>query len=143
MKAKQENGQLTYYTPGSTVKIGDKDVINPNDEMLLAEGYLDLIYRTGNGGTFREGDCWVVETPAQEPIPEPTNEERREIAYATEPIIDWEGKMRTCDFVRGLIFTYTVVGDNDKRVELVEKWIQGREVVKTMWPDEVEVEPII
>lgn len=44
MKAKLENGQLTYES--DFMKIGENWVSNPTDAMLVSEGYKELVYQT-------------------------------------------------------------------------------------------------
>lgn len=134
MEAKLTNNQLTYYTEGSTIMIGDRLVTNPTAEQRKAEGYKEVIYQSGNGGTYETAEYIIIETPLQEVV-ELSNEEMREQAYATEPVIMWEGKLRTCDFIRGLIVTYGFLG-SDKVEELKELWLEGRVVIKTIWSDD-------
>jgi len=132
MKAKLTNGQLTYFTEGSTVQIGENLVTNPTDEMLESEGYKEVIYNEGNGGTYEDGNFIIIETPAPTPIPPA---ELRERAYENEPIIMWDGKLRSCDFVRGLIRTYELLADTVKVEELIVLWLAGREEIKTKYPE--------
>lgn len=137
MKAKLTNGQLTYYTEGSTIQIGENLVTNPNEDMLAQEGYKEVIYHVGNGGTYIDGDFIIIETPAPEPIPELTADEKREQAYENEPVIMWDGKLRTCDFIRGLIRTYELLADTEKVDQLIVLWLAGREEIKTKYPEPV------
>jgi len=132
MKAKLTNGQLTYFTEGSTVQIGENLVTNPTDEMLESEGYKEVIYNEGNGGTYEDGNFIIIETPAPTPTPPA---ELRERAYESEPVIMWDGKLRSCDFVRGLIRTYELLADTVKVEELIVLWLAGREEIKTKYPE--------
>ena len=133
MEAKLTNNTLNYYTEGSTIMIGDRLVTNPNEAQRRSEGYKEVIHQSGNGGVYETDEFIIIETPIQEVVVL-SNEEMREQAYATEPVVMWEGKLRTCDFIRGLIVTYQFLG-SDKLEELKELWLEGRVVIKTMWPE--------
>ena len=61
-------------------------------------------------------------------------EEQREKAYETEPIIMWDGKLRTCDFCRALIVTYQLLQDT-REAELSGLWLQGRLEIQNLYPD--------
>jgi len=43
MKVKLINNQITY--PSNFMKIGENWVSNPTDEMLVSEGYKELVYQ--------------------------------------------------------------------------------------------------
>ncbi len=73
--------------------------------------------------------------PIVEPIvPTIDPREQREQAYATEPIIMWDGKLRTCDFCRALIVTYQLLQDT-REAELRGLWLQGRNEIQNKYPE--------
>lgn len=134
MEAKLINGQLIYYIEGSTIQIGDRLVTNPTTEQRRAEGYKEVIYHVGNAGTYIDGDFIIVETPAPEVIVL-TPEQQREQAYESEPVILWEDKLRTCDWIRGLIRTYKLLSDTERVDTLLQLWIAGRAEIQNKYPD--------
>jgi hypothetical protein len=67
-------------------------------------------------------------------VPTIDPKEQREQAYATEPIIMWDGKLRTCDFCRALIVTYQLLQDT-REAELRGLWLQGRNEIQNKYPE--------
>ena len=135
--AKLNNGQLTYFTVGETLQIGDSLVTNPSIEMIESIGYKEVIHSEGDKGVYEDGNYIIIETPLPVIIPEIvlTPDEQREKAYENEPIIEWDGKLRTCDFIRGLVRTYELLGNTEKVDQLITLWLEGREVIQLKYPD--------
>ena len=131
MKAKIIELGIVYFNEGDTVKIGDNWVSNPTPEMLLKAGYKEVIYQTGNGGTYQTDTYIIVETPEVEI----SAQEKREIAYLNDPVIMWDGKLRTCDFCRGILWKYTVLENTEKYNLLKPLYIEGVEAIQTKYPD--------
>lgn len=73
---------------------------NPN---LLNERQIPLFKRVGEKNVVRSQQEIDDDTPIS---PEPTPAERRAHEYATRPIIEWEGELRTIDFMVGLQSSY-------------------------------------
>ena len=134
MKAKLTNGQLEYFNEGSTMLIGENYVTNPDAAMLHSAGYKEVIYHTGNAGTYEDGEFIIVETPAQEVLVL-TPEQQREQAYENEPVIEWEGKLRTCDWIRDLIRTYELLSNTETVDALLVLWLAGRADIQAKYPD--------
>ena len=135
MHAKLINNQLVPFTVGETLLIGDRLITNPSIEAIETIGYKEVIYHDGNNGMYYEDNYLIVETPIPIPAPVLTPEEQREIAYANELIIEWDGKLRTCDFIRGLVRTYELLSDTAKVEQLIVLWLAGREAIQSKYPD--------
>ena len=114
--------------------IGDRLVTNPTQAQLREEGYKDVIHRQGNGWTYEDGDFIIVETPIQEVV-ELTPEQKREYAYANELVIDWDGKMRTCDEALRLLNVYKYSGSLERLDALLVLWENGRSEIKVKYVD--------
>lgn len=67
--------------------------------------------------------------------PQISPDKQREQAYENEPVIMLDGKLRTCDFIRGLISTYELLSDTERVEQLFVLWLAGREEIKTKYPD--------
>lgn len=131
--AKLENNQLTPFIEGSTVKIGETLVTNPSIEMLESEGYKEVIHTDGDTGVYEDGNYIIVETPKY--IPKVlTADDQREIAYNVEPVIEWNGALKTCDFIRGLMVTYKEIEAYEKVVVVKALWMAGREAIQRRYP---------
>ena len=141
--AKLNNGQLTYFTVGETLQIGESLVTNPSIEMIESIGYKEVIHSEGDRGVVEDGNYIIIETPVPVIIPEVvlTPEEMREKAYETEPVIECEGKLKTCDFIRGLVRTYELLGNTEKVEQLIALWLVAREEITLKYPDYIS--PII
>ena len=62
--AKLNNGQLTYFTIGETLQIGESLVTNPSIEMIESIGYKEVIHSEGDRGVVEDGNYIIIETPA-------------------------------------------------------------------------------
>ena len=134
MEAKLTNNKLEYYQEGSTIMIGENLVTNPTPEQRFSEGYREVINRDGNGGVYVDGDFIIVETPIPEVV-ELTPEQKREIAYSSELIIDWDGKLRTCDEVLKLLDVYKYLGSLERLDALLVLWEAGRSEIQSKYAD--------
>lgn len=136
--AKLTNGQLTYFTVGETLLIGDNLVTNPSIEMIEKIGYKEVIYASGNGGMYQTETNIVIETPIPEPIVEVvlSPAEQRELAYKTEKLIEWKGAMLTCDEARvDRMSVYYELGEVEKYDALKALWLEARVGIQTRIPD--------
>lgn len=59
----------------------------------------------------------------------------RELAYASEAVIMWDGEMRTCDFCRGVLFSYELTENTTRHAELKALWMAARTEIQERYPD--------
>ena len=137
--AKLTNGQLSYFTEGETVMIGNELITNPSIAQLESEGYKEVIYNQGNNGTYEDGNYIIIETPMPEVIVL-TPAQQREQAYQNDKVIEWQGEMLTCDEARlNRMSAYYYSGQTDKLAQLQQLWLDARESIQNKYPDEVSI----
>ncbi len=107
---KKQNHTIYPHTGQITTELGT--IINPTEEQLIAAGYE------------------LIEPTATEHIPELTAAQRRKEAYATEPIVDWEGEMLTIDEVNALYGAYLAEGDADKSAAISKLIASAKSVIR-------------
>ena len=107
------------------------DISNPTNEFFIERGWKEIVRRNGNGGAFIDGQLLIIESQSTNISPK----DIREQSYENEPIIMWDGKLRTCDSIRGLIRTYELLSDTERVEQLIVLWLAGREEIKTKYPD--------
>ena len=140
--AKLNNGQLTYFTVGETLQIGENLVTNPSIEMIESIGYKEVIHSEGDRGVYEDGNYIIIETPAPILPPELTQAQKREKAYREDKLIEWQGEMLTCDEARlNRMSAYYYSGQTDKLSQLQELWLGAREEIRLKYPDNIS--PII
>ena len=134
--AKLNNGQLTYFTVGETLQIGDSLVTNPSIEQIESIGYKEVIHSEGDRGVYEDGNYIIIETPAPILPPELTQAQKREKAYREDKLIEWQGEMLTCDEARlNRMSAYYYSRQTDKLSQLQELWLGGREAIRLKYPD--------
>lgn len=76
-------------------------------------------------------------TPRERPAPpEPTPAEKREAAYNTEKIIDWEGEQLTVTEAAQLWQYYSAEGDSEKAEALTALISEAKQAIREKYPDE-------
>lgn len=116
--AKLINGRLQYFTEGETVLIGDKMITNPTIEVIIEEGYKQVIYTEGNRGIYEDNNYIIIEIPTYSP-PIFTPAQLREKAYREDKVIEWNGELLTCDEARlNHMSAYYYSGQLDKLEQL-------------------------
>ena len=121
--------QLDYVPKGYVVSDNFDDRFTSFVELTEEQNTFFANNPTAN--IFEVRDCEMMPTPMPEHI---DPKEQREQAYATEPIILWDGKLRTCDFCRALILTYQLMEDSREN-ELRALWLAGREEIQNKYPE--------
>ena len=138
--AKLNNGQLTYFTVGETLQIGENLVTNPSIEMIESIGYKEVIHSEGDRGVVEDGNYIIIETPAPILPPELTQAQKREKAYREDKLIEWQGEMLTCDEARlNRMSAYYYSGQTDKLSQLQELWLVAREDIQSKYPNNGEI----
>ena len=121
--------QLDYVPQGYTTSNNFDDRFTSFVELTEEQNTFFVNNPTAN--VFEVRDCEMKPTPTPEPI---DPKEQREQAYANEPIIMWDGKLRTCDFCRSLIVTYQLLQDSREN-ELRVLWLAGRQEIQNKYPE--------
>lgn len=133
--AKLTDGQLTYFTIGETILIGEQLVTNPSIEMIETEGYKEVIHAEGNGGVYEDGNYIIIETPVHV-APALTPAQHREKAYREDKVIEWQGEMLTCDEARlNRMSAYYYSGQTDKLAQIQQLWLDARQSIQIQYPD--------
>lgn len=136
--------------------IGRQVIYNPPDALYLREGYLPIVdtsmpetaedaepvYYTSN---WEERDGRIVrvwtltEPPTEEPEADPSTEltpaDRRELAYDTEPCVEWEGQTLTVTQAAQQWEYYAAEGRTDKTDALTALIAEAKEKIRAEWPD--------
>lgn len=81
-------------------------------------------------------DGELVYDKYEPPVPVLTPEEKREQAYRTEPIIDWQGEMITVDAANDLWLKYSAEGSIIAN-ELSALIVQAKASIRETYPEEV------
>lgn len=111
-------------TPEELVEAGYKPVIDtpyPDDGNTYAHSWQD-----------NPADITGVWTLVHELTPE----ERRELAYQTEPCCEYDGKTYTCDGLEDLFYKYFAeTGKEDKCAEIKAVITAGKAHIREEYPD--------
>lgn len=90
-------------------------------------------------GTLVDGQIVRVWTETeQEPVPVPrelTPAEQRELAYDTEPVIEWGGEMLTVTDAAQVWAYYAAEGRIDKTEQLTALIAAAKADIRAKWPD--------
>lgn len=136
MYAKLNNGQLTYFTVGETLQIGESLVTNPSIEMIESIGYKEVIHSEGDRGVYEDGNYIIIETPSPTPPPVLTPTQERERAYREDKVIEWQGELLTCDEARlNRMSAYYYSGQTEKLAQLQQLWLEARESIQNKYPN--------
>ena len=69
------------------------------------------------------------------PVIEPSNKEKRELAYETEKIINYEGELITVDEANKKFWIYLAEGNEEKVAELTALILEAKNKIREMYPD--------
>ena len=67
--------------------------------------------------------------------PERTNKQKRELAYETEKLINYDGTMITVDEANHKFWNYAVEGNDAKTAELTALVIEAKNLIREKYPD--------
>jgi len=130
---------------------------NPPDALFVSAGFLpveDTPYPDDGGyylSHWEEQDCKIVRVwsevvlpePEPEPKPIPTPEltpaQKREQAYNTEPVIEWDGNFLTVTQAAQQWAYYAAEGDEYKSGALTALIARAKQDIRERYPDEVTV----
>lgn len=130
MKAYIYQGQILTYAQAIT-HVAVSTTYPSNDHVALSDE--QMAFYEANPTTSVD-EVWNMQlAPAW--VDTRTMAEIREQAYASEPIIEWNEKLRTCDECRDLLSTYEITEQTDKYNQLRTLWLAARTDIQTRYAD--------